>query len=135
MPFVFRVAALLTTVALAGCADAPPAAVEVSGSATYDGQPIASGIISFVPLDSERPPGGAAITDGRYRLYPEVALRPGPYRVELRWARPTGEKREAGYGQSPDVFAESLPAKYHADSVLRAELAPGMNALDFALEK
>ena len=53
----------------------------------------------------------------------------------LRWSRPTGEKREAGYGQSPDVFAEVLPAKYHADSVLRAELAPGPNALDSALEK
>ncbi len=135
MPFNFRVAALWTLVALAGCADAPPSAVEVSGIATYDGQPIAGGIISFVPLDSDRPPGGAAITDGRYRLYPEVALKPGRYRVEVRWARPTGEKREAGYGQSPDVFAEALPAKYHADSVLTAELAPGPNALDLALEK
>ncbi len=135
MRLVSRLATLLALVALAGCAEEPPAAVEASGAATYDGQPIASGIISFVPIDSDRPPGGAAITDGRYKLYPEVALRPGTYRVELRWARATGEKREAGYGQSPDVFAEALPAKYHADSVLTAELAPGPNALDFVLEK
>ena len=134
MRLVSQLAALLTLVGLAGCGEPPPP-VEVTGAATYDGQPIDSGIISFVPLDSERPCGGAAIAGGRYKLYPEVGLKPGAYRVELRWARPTGEKREAGYGQSPDVYAEALPAKYHADSVLTADLAPGPNALDFALEK
>ena len=135
MRCVPRLAALLALALLTGCADPAPDPVEVTGAVTYDGEPVAAGIISFVPIDSVRPPGGAAISDGRYHLYPEVALKPGTYRVEVRWARATGEKRAAGYGQSPDVFAEVLPAKYNADSVLTAEVTAGGNAIDFVLEK
>ena len=135
MRFTYRLAALVAFATFAGCADPPPEPVEVTGAVTYDGEPVATGIISFVPIDSGRSPGGATIADGRYRLYPEVGLKPGTYRVEVRWSRPTGEKRAAGYGQSPDVFAEVLPAKYHADSVLTAEVAAGGNAIDFVLEK
>ena len=43
-------------------------------------------------------------------------LQPGTYRVQIRWAKPTGEKKEAGYGQSPDVIAEGLPDKYNSNS-------------------
>lgn len=114
----------------------PIPAVEADGVITYDGQPVTSGIISFIPADAdERSSSGGAIANGKYHVYPEARLKPGKYRVEIRWSRATGEKKEAGYGQSPDVFAEVLPDKYHSQTILTAELTGGPNALDFKLDK
>ena len=128
-------ATLFALVAFAGCAAPAPEPTVVTGAVTFEGEPVAGAIVSFVPLDSGRPPGGAAVSEGHYLLYPEVGLKPGTYRVEIRWSRATGEKREAGYGQSPDVFAEALPAKYHTDSTLTVEVTAGSNVHDFALTK
>ena len=76
------------------------------------------------------------IAKGRYRLYPESGLAPGKYRVEIRWAKSTGEKvKEPVYGHSPYVFAEAIPGKYNAESVLIADLSEGSNELHFRLEK
>ena len=120
-----------------GCTTATSApVVEAEGAIAYDGQPVADGIIAFIPVDAdERTGSGGAVQNGKYRVYPEANLKPGTYRVEIRWGKPTGEKKEAGYGQSPDVIAEALPDKYHARSILTAELKAGMNTVDFNLEK
>ena len=129
---------LCLPILLAGCVVEPPLPVEVQGAIAYDGEPVPAGVVSFVPApDGDvRTTGGGAITDGVYRVYPETGLKPGKYRVEFRWGKATGEKnKDAGYGQSPDIFAEGLPKKYHSESVLTAELKAGMNTLDFTLEK
>jgi len=128
-------AALLCFFALAGCSPRPKPVVEVEGEVTYDGQPVPNGIVSFLPEGRSGRPGGGAVAKGKYRIYPEAELAPGKYRVEIRWPKPTGEKREVGYGQSPDVFAEGLPEKYNAQSVLTAEVEAGMNTVNFHLEK
>jgi hypothetical protein len=113
--------------------------VDVEGVVTYDGEPVTAGIVSFVPGDGDARSagaGGGAVVDGRYHIYPESGLKPGRYRVEIRWGKPTGEKNmNAGYGQSPDVIAEALPDKYHAQSILTADLVFGKNTVDFRLEK
>ncbi len=125
---------LIGFVVVAGCNNAPPPA-EVVGTVTYDGQPVTTGIISFLPPDGNGQSSGGAINNGKYQVYPKAALAPGKYRVEIRWAKKTGEKNpNAGYGQSPDVVVEGLPAKYNAESVLTADLKSGMNTLDFNLE-
>ena len=65
-----------------------------------------------------------------------LALAPGKYKVEIRWAKSTGEKvKEPVYGHSPYVFAEAIPEKYNAESMLKAELSEGSNELHFRLEK
>lgn len=38
-------------------------------------------------------------------------------------------------GHTPEVYAEALPGKYHAQTVLTAELKPGTNAIDFRLDE
>jgi hypothetical protein len=87
-------------------------------------------------MDDGKISGGAAISAGRYKLYPGSGIEPGNYRVEIRWAKPTGEKvKEPVYGHSPDIFAEAIPTKYNSESVLTVELTKGTNALDFCLEK
>ena len=132
------IAAFFGLAILAGCeSPAPPTpVVEVEGAIAYDGQSVTSGVIAFVPIDGNVAAShGGAVQNGRYHISPETGLKPGKYRVEIRWAKPTGEKVEAGYGQSPDVYAEAIPAKYHAHSELTAELVEGVNAVDFKLEK
>jgi len=39
------------------------------------------------------------------------------------------------FGQDPNVIAEALPDKYHAQSILTAELKVEMNAIDYKLDK
>ncbi|NBO93581.1 MAG: hypothetical protein EBV06_14910 [Planctomycetia bacterium] len=121
---------------LSGCQKVPPPIAEAEGEVTYDGKPVPNGIISFIPEGTERATGGGAILAGRYRVYPEVGLAPGKYRVEIRWAKATGEKKkEVVYGHSSDIFAEALPEKYNTQSVLTAELIAGKNDVPFLLEK
>ena len=115
-----------------------PVNVEVEGDILYDGQPVMGGIISFLPLDGDDQSGagGGAIDKGTFRVYAGTSLRPGLYRVQIRWSKATGEKKkDAGYGQSPDVFAEFLPEKYHDKTILIVELEAGMNRVDLDLDK
>ncbi|OWK45329.1 hypothetical protein FRUB_01660 [Fimbriiglobus ruber] len=120
---------------LAGCAEEPPPPAEAEGVVTYDGKAIDTGIVSFTAPDGTST-GGAAVTDGKYHLDPEAGLRPGKYRVAIRWAKKIGEKNpNAGYGQSPDVIVQGLPEKYNTESVLTADLQSGPNTVDFKLEK
>lgn len=113
----------------------PRPAAEAEGAVTYDGQPVPSGIVSFIPLDGGTETG-AAVLKGKYRVEPDAGLTAGKYRIEIRWGKPTGEKiKDAGYGVSPDVIAEGLPEKYNAQSILIVEVKPGGNAIDFHLEK
>lgn len=119
-----------------GCSAGPKPVAEASGEILLDGQPVENGIISFIAEANKKDTGGAAITKGRYRLYPESDLPPGKYRVEICWAKATGEKvKEPVYGHSPDIFAEAIPEKYNKESVLSVDLSKGPNELNFRLEK
>ena len=126
--------ALAFAVGPAGCKPVPPPVALAEGVVTYDGQPVPTGTVSFLTAD-DQPVGGAAVLDGKYRVYPEVGLAPGRYKVKIAWPKATGEKRQVGYGQSPDVFAEGLPDKYNTATTLTADLAAGPNGVDFKLDK
>lgn len=126
---------VLFCILAAGCASTIKPVAEATGTVTLDGLPVEDGIVSFIALDGKSS-GGAAIAAGRYKLYSESGIGPGKYRVEIRWAKATGEKvKEPVYGHSPDIFAEAIPSKYNEESVLTVELTNGANALDFRLEK
>lgn len=119
-----------------GCAAKPNPVAIAEGEVTLDGEAVDGGIVSFIHAKNEGSTGGGAIIKGRYQIYPESGLAPGKYRVEIRWAKSTGEKvKEPVYGHSPYVFAEAIPGKYNVESVLLADLAEGSNELDFRLEK
>ena len=136
MPKVISCGVLALVFLAIGCAAKPKPVAVAEGEVTIDGEAVDGGIISFIHAESETPASGAAIAKGRYRLYPESGLAPGKYRVEIRWAKSTGEKvKEPVYGHSPYVFAEAIPGKYNAESVLIADLSEGSNELHFRLEK
>lgn len=49
----------------AGCTESAPS---VSGAVTYEGKPVASGRISFNPVDGQGTPFGGLIKDGSYTV-------------------------------------------------------------------
>src|SRR5882724_10607403 len=73
-------AAVLATAAvlLPGCGSSPTATV--SGSVTYDGQPVGEGYVTFTPSDGKGRDAGGPIANGQYSV---TGLSPGPKVVKV----------------------------------------------------
>jgi hypothetical protein len=133
MPSIFRATVLLCAVGLLGCSSDGRAGVE--GKVTYGGEPIGVGTITFIPKAENGIKCGGLIENGAYRVEPKIGPEPGPHRVEIRWAKPTGQKFKNEFGEELERRQEGLPEKYHANSTLTAEIKAGENVVDFTLEK
>jgi hypothetical protein len=115
--------------AVVGCGKAR---TRVAGTVTINGSPMDRGVIAFDPLDpSLGPKVGGKIMDGAYELDPTRGPFPGKYRVEIRWMKATGKKFKNDDGGIEEVRVEGLPAKYHDESELTAEIGGWGNKLDF----
>jgi hypothetical protein len=133
MRWCFLAAALIALAAAAlGCSSSGAAAVE--GKVSYGGEPIDVGTITFIPK-SEGIKTGGIIDNGAYNIEAKLGPPPGSHRVEIRWARPTGKTSKNEFGEEIKMRQEGLPEKYHDQSMLTAEIKPGKNVIDFALEK
>ena len=91
--------------------------VVVSGSVTFDGQPLADGAVSFSPADKSVAPQGGRIRDGRFQL----RCRPGKYRIEILASRPKKEAKELTPGMTP--LEQYIPAHYNDATSLEAEVS------------
>jgi len=119
-------------IASVGCGG--PAAPSLKGKVTLDGAPVTSGSIVFLPEASEGRKAAAAIEDGNYTIPAEEGLKPGKYRVEVSWHKPTGRKMpSADPGITMDETKEAIPARFNTESTLTAEFAAGEATKDFAL--
>ncbi len=118
---------------LAGCSSGGRTGVE--GRVTYAGEPIAVGTITFIPTGGKGIKCGARIENGHYQVEPRFGPVPGPHRVEIHWAKPTGKKYQNEFKEVFDVTTEGLPAKYNTQSTLTATIKPGPNVFNFDLEK
>jgi hypothetical protein len=118
----------------AGCSgatdDLPREAV--AGTVTLDGQPLASGTISFTPADSNDAEGisggGDMIRDGKFAIARDVGLLPGNYNVAIFASSNTGERTkpaQVGGGKPAELAKQLIPAKYNAKSELKAEIKKG----------
>lgn len=128
---------------LAGCGSESPR-VAVEGEVTFDGQPLASGQIAFLPLGAaSAPTAGATITQGRYQIAADQGPYPGEYRVEIRAFRGTGKKVWDGMGDENapasqkryvEELEQYLPRIYNEESTLRVTITgPKANRHDFSL--
>lgn len=109
-----------------------PETATVTGQVKLDGTPLAEGGISFMPSDGVGIPSGAKIVNGAYRA--EVPL--GEKRIEIRAPKVIGQKPAYDAPDSPkiDIIEEKVPARYNANSELKATVVKGSNTFDFPLE-
>src|SRR5687768_2395617 len=93
---------------LCGCG---PAMGTVSGTVAVDGQPLKSGIISYVPANGEGEAITATIQDGKY----ELQTTAGPKQVQISAPVVIGQRKSFEGPNAPleDITEEGLPDKYH----------------------
>lgn len=118
-------AALATVAVLAGCgATDRPDLAEVQGTVTLDGKPLAGATVVFEPTEGGRASRGQTDAQGKYEL---IYLRDikgakiGPHRVSITTA-------------SEENLTERLPAKYHRQTTLSAQVDQGENTCNFDLK-
>lgn len=134
----FRIfVASITMLALVGCGkEAPYTGAKrfpVKGKVTFDGEPIDGGTISFIQQDEKSRPAGGPIANGEYSVPEEQGPNAGSYRVEIRWLKPTGQKRkDEDTGEMIDVVKQVIPIKFNDQSILTAEVGEGKTEHDFA---
>jgi len=89
---------------------------------------VATGAISFHPLEQGTAPQGAQIVGGRFR----IRTLPGRYRVDIVAGRPQAAGKELTPGMPR--LEQYIPERYNAASVLEADVTPrGPNTFTFAL--
>lgn len=109
----------------------------VNGTVTFDGTPIASGEIRFVPVPSG-PVAVAPIQQGNYEVTNKGGVPVGETKVEIvatsDAAPVTLEEMDANPGAPQAVV---IPPKYNTASELQATIESGadMQTMDFDLKK
>jgi hypothetical protein len=127
------VCGLAVMACMAGCSRSG-GLTEISGSVSYDGQPVKKGIITFAPANGAGPTAAAKINDGKY----SVKIAPGEKLVRIEGYRVVGQRHYSPNNpNSPmvDMQEQFLPERYNKKSELTREITPGLGRCDFALEK
>ena len=89
-----------------------------------------------MPTGGEGPAAGGKILNGSYAIARADGPVPGPHRVSIYSAKPTGKKikDEADPKILYDERVETIPDRYNALSQLTAEVkSGGVNTFDFEL--
>ena len=115
-----------------GCAGSDLNLGKVSGTVTLDGEPLADAMVIFTPMTGGRPAAGKTDSKGRYELIfsrdAEGAML-GEHVVEIT----TGDEI-VNDDDTVEMIPEVVPAKYNANTELRAVIEDGANVFDFPLE-
>jgi hypothetical protein len=108
----------------------------LAGKVTADGQPIGMGVIAFLPQDKSGRVSGGPIKDGTYSVPEPMGATAGKYRVEIHWNKPTGKKIRNPMDKDEliDEMMEGLPARYHVNSELTADVSSRETKFDFDLK-
>lgn len=131
-------------IVLIGCGGPDgPEMVDISGTVTYQGQPIKDGAIRFIPKEgTEARVTPAMIVDGKYSASGKTGLAVGSYTVEFHSYETATSQASSDPAQEGAVIPEMiqkkelLPEKYSADSQETITIEPGSGTVtkDFKLE-
>jgi hypothetical protein len=131
---LMRTTIFLLLLMVCGCGG-PDNRAEISGTVRFNGQPLATGSISFVPTgEKSGPTSGALIADGKYHVPRAKGAALGENRVMICSVAATGRKIVSGHGDLVDERRQVIPAKYNDASELVRTVQPGSNQLDFDLK-
>jgi hypothetical protein len=102
-----------------GCGNDSVGRHSISGSVKVDGVPLASGNISFQPLEGQPTAGGAVVSAGKYAVPQGGGLVEGKYRVMINAPVPgSGGQVAKGElpGEPPSAPQELIPADWNVVS-------------------
>lgn len=123
--FGFAVLLSVMVVAVGGCGTGD-GKVSVTGTVTFDGNPMPDGYVTLTPEGGGTPAAGP-IHDGKFIL----SATPGNHRVEIEASRFVGPKNPIMGLQPREQY---VPARYNSETTLREEVtSQGPNVLDFSL--
>jgi hypothetical protein len=110
----------------------------VSGTVSFKGDPLKSGMIQFQPAQGEATAGGSGIIDGRYSIPRSEGLVPGKYQVMITGVLtpPVAAKAEMpGESLPTGPAVELIPTKYNSKTELTAQVTKdGPNRFNFELK-
>lgn len=107
------------------CLGCGPRTFPISGTVSFDGEPLTAGTITFEPADGRGPTAGGEIAAGRYEVAAPTA---GDKRVRIFATRPTGRRIPAEpFPGSPLVeeIEPFIPDVYNARTTLGCSVATG----------
>lgn len=114
---------------IAGCQPSGPATHLVTGTVTFDGEPIAQGDIVFRDTGGQIKGYGGQIVNGKY----EFECEPGSKTVEITAMREVpGKMDTSNPGEEVPLMEQYIPEKYGAATTLTAEVS-GPGPFDFEL--
>jgi hypothetical protein len=124
------VVGLLMLVTFLGCSDGKSV---VTGTVTMDGQPVASGAITFIKTEGELVREGAVIQDGNFR----ASVPPGTYKLELSGQKVVGKRKQKGFDgkdEEVELTEELFPEQYNTKSELTEVIKPGKSTMKLDLK-
>jgi len=126
--------------AVAGCGGS----TAVSGSVSYEGEPVENGSITFVPADGIGPSSGSTITGGRYRvddmapgekIVQIVGLKAVPFaQTTAELAQQAEEAARRGQVAAPAADAMQIPDDAEGNNA-KVQVKSGKQTLDFDLKR
>jgi hypothetical protein len=128
-------AVLLVVAAGCGGPKDPHGRLPLSGTVTFQEQPLDAGTIEFLPLDpNNRFSARTMIAAGKFQVPREQGLPPGTYRVLI--TSPTQNESAEPVGppgfKMPPLATERIPAQYNKDSKKTVEVKADVeNSFDF----
>jgi hypothetical protein len=108
-----------------GCGDGKSS---ISGTVTFNDQPVASGTITFVKSEGELVREGAIIKDGSF----QAQVPPGNYKIELYAQKVVGKKRQKGFDgkdEEVELTEELFPERYNTKTELTTKIDRGTNTV------
>jgi len=118
-----------------GCGPSnPDGRVSVSGTVTWNGEPVKTGNILFLSTSKGKSSGGG-IVEGEFKLPAHKGVPLGNYKVKITAGRPSGRKvRDSDY---PDQFIDDIeqyiPSRYNDKTELTIDVEGTIEDLSYEL--
>jgi hypothetical protein len=126
--------------AVCGCGPRDPKLCVVSGTASFDGQPISRAEIIFEPKSGQFAAGAAIIVNGEFKA---LRVAPGESYVRISGAlksEPLPQTQPARREESPGIPLDvpmkvtRIPPRYNDETILTADVKKSGDRFDFKLE-
>ncbi len=121
---------LVPTLLLVGCAPSGPPMYTVTGTVTFDGQPVAAGDILFRDATGQTRSYAGKIVNGEYSF----ESSPGSKIVEITAMRDVpGKVDTSNPGEEVPLREQYIPAAYNTETTLTADISADSRSADFSL--